>query len=551
MHIHKKKRGKHIYYYLREIKRVNGKPTVTAQIYLGTADKIAKLCKSENNSIVKVKSFDYGSLWLCNAVLQELEIAKTIDSIVANSGLLTVGDFFYLAVMSRMIRPSSKNSLGHWLKDTAISKIYGKRITGVSSAQFWKKWGRVGESEYKDICSKFFQIIANLKFNYDDVYLYDTSNYFTFFDQETKSELAKCCKSKAGRNNLRHIGLGILVSRQTKLPLLFHVFSANLNDYNVFKSELTNILSVIRQYKAVKKYILVFDAGMNTKINFKLLGKCKDIDFITNFSPHSKKHASLFLTPLKTFTALNINPHRRNDKSVKAYRTTIELYSKKITCIIYYNPATAFKQKGIFKEKIHEINSFIKQAKINCKELKQQWTDPTIIEKRYKSLCLKLYISPKLFNFQIEKYCDKVRISAPINKQLYKSKLAKFGKELLLCSDSTCSTSEIVQIYFDRYKVESTFRASKNPFHSPVQPIFHWTDQKIKCHFLVCFLALVASRLIELKLAKLNLSANSAIDTMQSWRYCLLWPLNNNKPYGIIEETNELQKQIISLLPCN
>ncbi|WP_028313925.1 hypothetical protein [Desulfatibacillum aliphaticivorans] len=48
----------------------------------------------------------------------------------------------------------------------------------------------------------------------------------------------------------------------------------------------------------------------------------------------------------------------------------------------------------------------------------------------------------------------------------------------------------------DRYKVENQFRASKSSSHVRVNPIFHWTDSKIRCHLLTCLLALTCRRLL-------------------------------------------------------
>ena len=60
MHLHKKKQGSKVYYYLREIKRVDGKPKVTSQIYLGNANKVATLLQRQKGEIKTIKSFEYG-----------------------------------------------------------------------------------------------------------------------------------------------------------------------------------------------------------------------------------------------------------------------------------------------------------------------------------------------------------------------------------------------------------------------------------------------------------------------------------------------------------
>ena len=55
----------------------------------------------------------------------------------------------------------------------------------------------------------------------------------------------------------------------------------------------------------------------------------------------------------------------------------------------------------------------------------------------------------------------------------------------------------IIERYHELYKVEQAFRISKND--SQTRPIFHFKEQPIKLHKLICFMALVVSKHIELK----------------------------------------------------
>jgi len=41
-----------------------------------------------------------------------------------------------------------------------------------------------------------------------------------------------------------------------------------------------------------------------------------------------------------------------------------------------------------------------------------------------------------------------------------------------------------------------------------VRPVFHWTESRIKGHFVICFLAFLLERTLEFKLKKANLEAS-------------------------------------------
>ena len=55
----------------------------------------------------------------------------------------------------------------------------------------------------------------------------------------------------------------------------------------------------------------------------------------------------------------------------------------------------------------------------------------------------------------------------------------------------------IIERYHDLYKIEQAFRISKNDLET--RPVFHFKEQPIKLHLLICFMALVISKHIELK----------------------------------------------------
>ncbi len=54
----------------------------------------------------------------------------------------------------------------------------------------------------------------------------------------------------------------------------------------------------------------------------------------------------------------------------------------------------------------------------------------------------------------------------------------------------------IISRYHDLYKIEQAFRVSKNDLQT--RPIFHFKEEPIRLHILICFMALAVSKHIEL-----------------------------------------------------
>lgn len=63
--------------------------------------------------------------------------------------------------------------------------------------------------------------------------------------------------------------------------------------------------------------------------------------------------------------------------------------------------------------------------------------------------------------------------------------------------ESKLSSTIIIARYHELYKIEQAFRIAKSDLQT--KPIFHYKEEPIKLHLLICFMALVVSKHIELK----------------------------------------------------
>jgi transposase len=63
--------------------------------------------------------------------------------------------------------------------------------------------------------------------------------------------------------------------------------------------------------------------------------------------------------------------------------------------------------------------------------------------------------------------------------------------------EQIADSKTIIERYHELYKIEQAFRISKNDLKS--RPIFHFQEEPIKLHLLICFMALAVSKHIELK----------------------------------------------------
>ena len=72
----------------------------------------------------------------------------------------------------------------------------------------------------------------------------------------------------------------------------------------------------------------------------------------------------------------------------------------------------------------------------------------------------------------------------------------KLGRVVLMSDRDDWSTPEIIAAYHGQSNIEAVFAHLKDPFHLALRPQFHWTDQKLHVHVLICIFGYVLARLV-------------------------------------------------------
>jgi transposase len=554
-HLHKKMKNGRPYYYVREMARVNGKPKVTNQVYLGSPERILEMAQGNAKLPRKIQAQEFGSLWLANLVEQQVDLAGIIDKIVPQvkeSNKPSVGEYFVYAVYNRMVSACSKRAMPDWYKHTAIQHIRPTQISELNSQMFWEKWEHVSETHLGSITEEFFRHINELEPPDSDCFMFDTTNYYTFMNSKTDSELAQRGKSKEGRNWLRQIGLALLVSRDKRIPFYYKPYEGNRHDSKVFLEVTEELISAMRRETRNNTTLtIVFDKGMNSEDNIAAIDAREDIHFITTYSTYfGEDLASIKLDkfrPLDTPKNQKLIKKGKHGDQLQAWRTTGEYWGKQRTVIVTYNPLTATKQRYGFEKKLLQIQDFLFATKSKVHSQAQQWRDKSSIQKRYRKRCDELHLPPDLYKVEISEIEGKLHLNFKKNHYKIGKHIERFGKNILITDIKDWKTEELVQASLDRWAVEDDFRLTKDEDQIRMRPVRHWTDSKIRCHIFTCVVALTFLRLIELRLRKagLRITAKSAMQSMRQLHSCLIYMPNKRKAVRMLEEPDELQAQII------
>jgi len=554
-HLHKKMKKGRPYYYVREIARVDGKPKVVNQIYLGSPERILENATKGESGISRIQVQEFGALWIADLIERDIGFAEIVDSVVpreVNETGPTVGEYFLYAVFNRMIDSRSKRSLAGWYKSTAIQQIRPVDIDSLSSQRFWKKWNRVTEKQLQDIAERFFAKVIQLEPPASDCFMFDTTNYYTFLASETDSELAQRGKNKAGRGWLRQVGLGLLVSRDNHLPLYYKEYEGNRHDSKLFLRVMDEVFGAMcAAVGNKKKMTVVFDKGMNSEENIAAIDENQHVSFITTYSTYFAEE--LIHVDRSSFSPVDTEKNRKlreqnfEDDQLIAWRTSGDYWGQERTVVVTYNPLTATKQRYNFEKKLLRLQDSLFEMQSKVTKQLPQWKNAKKVEGRYHEICSQLHMPSDLYKVELYSWDGRLRMNFRKNHYRIKRYIDRFGKNIIITDNMDWTTDEIVKASLDRYSVEQSFRQTKDDDLVSLMPLRHWTDGKIRCHILTCIVALTYLRILEIRLRRsgLTLSAQSAIDKMQRLHSCLTWTAKKRKPERIIEDPTDAQAQIV------
>ena len=203
-----KKRGKATYYYLVESARVDGKPRIVAQEYLGTADELAAAMRGGGLGLPdRTRHKEFGAVAAAWGMLEDLGVAVVIDQATgpAPAGQpLSTGTNLVLAALNRLVAPCSKAGFADWWKTTAADRFTKIPATALDHRRFWDAMHDVTLEQLEEISRTIaVKIVQSAGVDVSSVPL-DMTNFATFIDTGNgKAPVAQRGKAKQKRSDLR------------------------------------------------------------------------------------------------------------------------------------------------------------------------------------------------------------------------------------------------------------------------------------------------------------------------------------------------------------
>lgn len=493
-----KKKKNQVYYYYVQSARVNGKPRVVSQKYLGRAEKIAQafeeggILETPKHSIV----YEFGAVCALYELAKNLEVIKCINRCCPKREQgLSMGEYMLLAAINRAVDPVSKAKIADWYDKTVLYRLIPAQRSWLSSQRFWDNMDLLSEPAIEKIEDELSALIVRQYGVGTDCLIYDTTNFFTFVDTRTNSKLPQRGRCKSKRTDLKIVGLALMVSPDFNIPLFHELYPGNVHDAEEFHRLIDKLKGRLNKV-GVKpgRITLIFDKGNNSFDNMdKIFGQDnKDLAFHVVGSLKLSEHKELLDIPKKEYSLV---PEYREEK-VTAYRRRKTVYGREMTLLIVHNPALLEGQLQGINENIEkctaELNALKQRLLKRKKGQIRKGKKPTAeaVEKNLQDILSAQYMQD-IFETTITEKEGHILLEFNFSMEKLESIKERYlGKTLLFTDNHDWSTGKIIAAYRSLHHVESAFKQMKDTNFLGFRPVYHWTDQKIKVHAFYCVLAL-------------------------------------------------------------
>lgn len=424
---------------------------------------------------------------LIERILEELEVIQVLQSYKGFSKIkFDLLGYFRLMVYGRILNPASKIATVRQNNDyyePILKEPYEYNIYDTLDFIYAHK---------KQVFNRINSVISRKFSRKTDIIYYDVTNFY--FEIENPDDdivdeagvtlekgIRKMGVSKENRNQ-PIVQMGLFMD-DSGLPISYEIFPGNTLDHLTVRDSLKSTVDNMD----FGRFIFVGDRGMCSYMNLahilslgngyvvsKSIAKSKasekqwifdETDYITE-SP-SFKYKSRIVT--REITDEEGNTHSISEKVV-----------------VYWD-------KRFYERQVYENKSFLDFLN----KLMQSPNSFRITATQSKSI--RRFLRKEFLHIDSGELLDSSKLRSVIDPDKVEAFKKELGYYQIVSSEIMLSEKEIIDIYHGLSRIEDQFRVLKGDLSS--RPIFVNTKEHIDAHLAICTIALIVTRIIQLKVA--------------------------------------------------
>lgn len=396
-------------------------------------------------------------------------------------------------IYARVVHPCSKLKT-YW---EVIPKLFGKHAFSLD--QIYSGLEYIG-SEYEKVI-EIFNHQVTLKYPFDTSHSYfDCTNFYFEIDKEDYFRL----KGPSKENKKEPIvGMGLLLDAN-QIPIGMKMYPGNESEKPVIRE----IIDELKQRSHISgRTIQVADKGLNCFNNILHALKAGDgYIFSKSVKTLSETEKTWVLLENDYVDVKNkrgevlyrikecVDDFSYSYTDNAGHRKTLKLTEKRI---VIFNPKLAEKQK-------YEINRQVEKAKNlrACEAKKSEYGDSS------------KYVTFISTDKKGTKTTGKVKVE--INEKAIENAKKLAGYNMIITSEIHMSASEIYASYHNLWRIEESFRIMKSQLDA--RPAYMQKQETITGHFLIYYLAVLLTRLLQIHVLKDQYGTEEIFDFIHDFR---------------------------------
>lgn len=372
-------------------------------------------------------------------------------------------------------------------------KIQNRMNTKVTNSSI----GRNTSLTYYDVTNYYFETM----YGDDDVYELDENNEI-IKDENGNPIIVKKGFRKKGVSKENSDGpivqMGLFIDNNG-IPVSHKLFPGNTQDKTTFK----NVLEKDIDEMDLGKIVVVADNGMNTQENKYLIVNKGNGYIVSKSVKKSWNSQREWALDENDYNYIRNNSNEvvfkyksRINEITLTYKNSDGTKSTKTTKekeIIYWS-------KKHYDKEVNQNKKFIEYLE-SCKENPDKLKD-----KQRKS---QEYVKVLDIDKETGEIIKTDKLIVFLDKKLEKYK-ETMGYYSIVTSEIEEDDKEIINRYHGLSRIEDSFRIIKSDLEG--RPVYVWTEEHIKAHFLICFIALTIIRIIQYKILKYENKSTLNVD---------------------------------------
>jgi transposase len=373
-----------------------------------------------------------------------------------------------ILVICRLLNPSSELHIAeHFYRSTALAEILGVPAAQVDDCRLYRGLDKLLEK--KEELEVFLKERLGTLFKLEyEILFYDITS--TYFEGEMKGcPIAKRGYSRDSRPDCKQVIIALVVSR-CGMPLGYEVFEGNKAD----STSVQEMVGLIEKRYGRSERIWVMDRGMVSEANLAFMRKEGRRYIVGTPKSLLSKHEAALLKEDWT----NI----REGMEVKLL--TSEIPGE--TFILCRSRDRGAKEQAIRERFFKRMEEGLTKLAARCEKLK---CDPAKISESLGRLRERNSRASKFFYAKVHDDNGRARLEWRVESERKERASPLDGCYILRSNIQDWKAEDLWEAYIHLTEAEAAFRIHKSDLQ--LRPVWHQTEERVRAHILVCFLAYV------------------------------------------------------------